>query len=209
MNEKPAKLKAVDLAPGTLFVIIEAMDNETRWTHYQRLGGVASFSPNYICVARLRTVQGVPGERPRYDSGVRRTVSQMDGRYPVSLDIPDHDAHRDAGWAQQVNAEMAEGALDAIQRLLDDGGIPRGAFADDQVGNLVALYNQRGDIIRSLWERLTTMSNGVVVSERPGVWLVDLPDGRSFGIAKDSDKVWRSDVGGLDALLGAGSEPHK
>jgi hypothetical protein len=42
------------------------------------------------------------------------------------------------------NNELAEGALLSIQRLLDDGGIPRGTFADEQVQNLVALYNQRG-----------------------------------------------------------------
>lgn len=37
---------------------------------------------------------------------------------------------------------LATGALAAIRNLLDDGGIPRGTFADDQVRNLVALYNQ-------------------------------------------------------------------
>lgn len=44
----------------------------------------------------------------------------------------------DAGYV------MAAGALAAIHALLDDGGIPRGTFADDHVRNLVALYNQRG-----------------------------------------------------------------
>lgn len=46
--------------------------------------------------------------------------------------------------------EMARGALDSIHALLDDGGIPRGTFADDHVRNLVALYNQRGDEIKKL-----------------------------------------------------------
>lgn len=49
-----------------------------------------------------------------------------------------------------IDYEMAEGALRAIHDLLDDGGIPRGTFADDQVRNLVALYNQRGDEIARL-----------------------------------------------------------
>lgn len=37
---------------------------------------------------------------------------------------------------------MALGALDSIQKLLDEGGIPRGTFAYDQVRNLVAMYNK-------------------------------------------------------------------
>jgi hypothetical protein len=42
---------------------------------------------------------------------------------------------------------LAEGALRSIQQLLDDGNIPRGTFADEQVQNLVAMYNQRGDAL--------------------------------------------------------------
>jgi hypothetical protein len=49
---------------------------------------------------------------------------------------------------KEINEEMASGALLAIQELLDSGGIPRGTFADDQVRNLVALYNQRGDALQ-------------------------------------------------------------
>lgn len=49
-----------------------------------------------------------------------------------------------------IDAEMASGALISIHELLDNGGIPRGTFADDQVRNLVALYNQRGDEIERL-----------------------------------------------------------
>ena len=52
---------------------------------------------------------------------------------------------------------MAEGALSAIKALLDDGGIPRGTFADDQVRNLVALYNQRGDAINRLEAQCAAM----------------------------------------------------
>ena len=50
----------------------------------------------------------------------------------------------------QCDYEMASGALVAIKTLLDSGNIPRGTFADDQVRNLVALYNQRGDHITQL-----------------------------------------------------------
>jgi hypothetical protein len=50
----------------------------------------------------------------------------------------------------QDYSALAHGALKAIQALLDDGGIPRGTFADDQVRNLVALYNRRGDEIEHL-----------------------------------------------------------
>jgi hypothetical protein len=49
-----------------------------------------------------------------------------------------------------ANNELAEGALLSIQQLLDDGGIPRGTFVDDQVRNLVALYNRRGDRLQEV-----------------------------------------------------------
>lgn len=49
-----------------------------------------------------------------------------------------------------TNAEMGDQALEAIQQLLDSGDIPRGTFADDQVRNLVAMYNQRGERIKEL-----------------------------------------------------------
>lgn len=52
----------------------------------------------------------------------------------------------------EINETMAAGALGAIQKLLDDGGIPRGTFADDQVCNLVALYNRRGWALQWIWE---------------------------------------------------------
>jgi hypothetical protein len=50
----------------------------------------------------------------------------------------------------RITAEMADGALDAIQKLLDEGNVPRGTFPDDQVRNLVAMYNRRGDEIDAL-----------------------------------------------------------
>jgi len=56
----------------------------------------------------------------------------------------------DKRTAEKADADMARGALAAIQDLLDDGGIPRGTFGDEQVQNLVVLYNQRGDEIKRL-----------------------------------------------------------
>ena len=53
-----------------------------------------------------------------------------------------------------ANNGIAGGALLSIQRLLDDGGIPRGTFADDQVRNLVALYNRRGTALIEAREAL-------------------------------------------------------
>ncbi len=44
-------------------------------------------------------------------------------------------------WAKNTTEDMAHGALESIQSLLDSGGIPRGTFADDQVRNLVVMYN--------------------------------------------------------------------
>ena len=64
----------------------------------------------------------------------------------------------DEAQAKEAEADMAVGALDAIRRLLDEGGIPRGTFGDDQVRNLVALYNQRGDKIDRLRDRLSDIA---------------------------------------------------
>jgi len=49
----------------------------------------------------LRTVQGVPGEKPRYDSGEVRVEIEVDGRIPV---IPAEDVNHDA-WRQKPEAE--------------------------------------------------------------------------------------------------------
>ena len=58
---------------------------------------------------------------------------------------------------RMAELELAAGALAAIQRLLDSGNIPRGTFADDQVRNLVALYNQRGDEIERLRDNIAEL----------------------------------------------------
>lgn len=47
-------------------------------------------------------------------------------------------------------AELARGALDAIHRLLDSGGIPRGTFADDHVRNLVCFYNWQEEALHQI-----------------------------------------------------------
>jgi len=47
-----------------------------------------------------------------------------------------------------ADAELAQGALASIRALLDDGKIPRGTFADDQVRNLVAMYNQQREALK-------------------------------------------------------------
>lgn len=51
-------------------------------------------------------------------------------------------AERDEARMEVVAAEMAFGCLHSIQELLDSGGVPRGTFADDQVRNLVAMFNK-------------------------------------------------------------------
>jgi hypothetical protein len=58
----------------------------------------------------------------------------------------------DPAHVAECERAMAGGAIEAIHRLLDSGGIPRGAFADDHVQNLVALYKLRGEEIALLRE---------------------------------------------------------
>jgi hypothetical protein len=63
-------------------------------------------------------------------------------------------------WRAMVcTHDMASGAIDAIRRGLDQMKIPRGTFSDDQVRNLAALYNQRGDYIRELENALIGQSS--------------------------------------------------
>ena len=62
--------------------------------------------------------------------------------------------------------ELAQGALDAIHALLDEGGIPRGTFADDHVRNLVVLYNQRGDHIAELEKQIKRESVDIEIAAR-------------------------------------------
>ena len=60
----------------------------------------------------------------------------------------------------EINSGMAACALKAIQELLDDGGIPRGPFPDDQVRNLVAMYNQQKAKLERAREALEFYANG-------------------------------------------------
>lgn len=79
------------------------------------------------------------------------------------------------------DGEMAAGALDAIHALLDDGGIPRGTFADDHVRNLVVLYNQRGARIEELEKAMEPVATGEMLdvtcdhSECPHWGLIKFP----------------------------------
>ena len=70
---------------------------------------------------------------------------------------------------EKAGADMARGALAAIQDLLDDGGIPRGTFGDEQVQNLVALYNQRGDEIERLRAACQDVSAMLHAANRPSL----------------------------------------
>lgn len=64
-------------------VVIEPIEDEVRWWHYIRRDGNAVFRPDYVPVTALRTVQGRPGEKPRYDSGELPTPSEMPGAAQV------------------------------------------------------------------------------------------------------------------------------
>lgn len=98
---RPMKLKDAPL--GARMVVVDRMDDEVRWTIYERIEGEASFNPlppgkpnPFIRVIRHRTMQGMPGRKPRYDSGERAIESQTDGRIEVVAeadlkDGPNHD----------------------------------------------------------------------------------------------------------------------
>src|SRR4051812_14824180 len=78
-------------APIGLRVVMadKTFDNEVRSVHYERRDGEAKFTTNpakptaFVPAYRLRTVQGVPGEKPRYDTGEYRVETEVDGRMIV------------------------------------------------------------------------------------------------------------------------------
>jgi len=82
-------MKLSDAPIGLRVATVENMDLETRWTHYERREGIAKFTTNpkkptyFVTAYRLRTVQGVVGEKPRYDSGEYRIETEVDGRIEV------------------------------------------------------------------------------------------------------------------------------
>jgi len=82
-------MKFFEAPIGVPVVLIERMENETRWTYYERREGIAKFNPNpskpnvFVPAYRLRTVQGFQNDKPRYDSGEFRVETEMDGRYLV------------------------------------------------------------------------------------------------------------------------------
>lgn len=84
-------MKMFEAPIGQRVALVEKMDLETRWIHYERRDGIASFNSNpdkpttYVPVYRLRTVQGIPGEVPRYDSGEIRIETEIDGRISVAF----------------------------------------------------------------------------------------------------------------------------
>ncbi len=63
--------KLKDAAVRQHVVSIEPMDNdEVRWRHFVRQAGTSRFNHrSYVWVTALRTVQGVPGKKPRMDTG--------------------------------------------------------------------------------------------------------------------------------------------
>jgi hypothetical protein len=69
--------------------MVEPMGDETRWTFFERIDGIAKYHPNpkkvnpFVTARQVRLIQGVPGQKPRYDSGETITNCEVDGRIPV------------------------------------------------------------------------------------------------------------------------------
>lgn len=102
LSEAPIGLRVV--------MIDNAFDTEVRWTHYERREGEAKFTTNpnkptaFVCAYRLRTVQGTPGEKPRYDTGEHRTETEVDGRIEVlPASVINHD-----NWNKDIMATTGD-----------------------------------------------------------------------------------------------------
>jgi len=92
--------KLIDATIGQHVVMIEPINNEIRWWHYIRQEGVGRFSAN-VPVTSLRTVQGMAGKKPRFDSGENPTPSEMPaGTLVVDSSEVNHD------WTEAYNGLM-------------------------------------------------------------------------------------------------------
>jgi hypothetical protein len=69
--------KLSDALIGQRVVVVEPIENEVRWKHYERIEGHATFRHDYLPVRSLRAVQGRPGRKPRWDSGELSNLSEM------------------------------------------------------------------------------------------------------------------------------------
>ena len=76
-------MKLSEAVIGQRVVVIEPIEDEFRWRHFERIEGVAKFSAKYVCVKSLRTVQGRLGMKPRWDSGEKEILSEMPASTPV------------------------------------------------------------------------------------------------------------------------------
>lgn len=71
-------MRLSDVPVGTRVILRENMDGGTgmiRETHYVRVGGDARY-PSNVPVARVRAMQGIPGERLIWDTGERHAWSE-------------------------------------------------------------------------------------------------------------------------------------
>lgn len=78
-------MRLSEVPVGERVILRENMDGETgmiRETHYVRVGGDARY-PSNVNVARVRCIQGVPGERPRWDTGEYHAWSEASGAIQV------------------------------------------------------------------------------------------------------------------------------
>ena len=57
-------------------------------------------------------------------------------------------------YLNEINNDMCRSVLDEIKNGLTELGIPRGTYGDDQVWNLVSLYNRRGDLLAATEQEL-------------------------------------------------------
>lgn len=78
-------MRLSDVPVGVRVILRENMDKGTgmiRETHYVRVGGDARYANN-VPVARVRAMQGIPGERPIWDTGERHSWSEASGAIQV------------------------------------------------------------------------------------------------------------------------------
>lgn len=92
------------------------------------------------------------------------TASREAKEYGLNLaDIPEDDRLDSWPWSKKylakIDADMARGAFDSMLQMLDQLGVPKGTFSDDQLLNFIAMYNNRGDVITSLQSQLESLRN--------------------------------------------------
>jgi len=96
-------------------------------------------------------------------------------------------------WIEGTNRDMAECLLDYIQQALENFGVPRTTFTDDQFDNFVAMYNRRGDMLSAVTKEAAVLRDQVASMEDMLATIANWPNPEDH-VQMKAMKVWAASV---------------